>query len=305
MSLHRALLISVLILPLFAAPNWLPGGRVLLDAHNCYIDQGKGADRLARAIKVHTQTGTPIAIEQDLLFDATRRRSAVTHQRPLTGNEPEFAYFFEEIRPIVEAALANPKRENWPLITLNLDLKSQETEHLVLINQVLKKYQAWLTTATKGDSTPKTLRLAPVLVLTGSSNAQEAIFHDNLNNGDPILAFGSLEKCPAAITNYRRWCNIYWKALEGAESAKGDISPEGKAKVEEWAKASHAQGAWLRIYTTNHSTPERAAEQGWGAGYQVPTKEALLARWKLYKSVGVDFIATDMYEDLASFLKQQ
>src|SRR5262245_14651964 len=65
-----------------------PGGRVLLDAHNCYPDHEKWADRIERALG----TGVPVAIEQDLAWytdPATgKSRSIVTHGQPYTGTEP-------------------------------------------------------------------------------------------------------------------------------------------------------------------------------------------------------------------------
>lgn len=111
-----------------------PGARVVMDAHNCYPYFGWWADRIDRALSA----GPPLAIEQDLLWYTDPRtgqsRSIVTHGAPSTGHEPSMRdYFFERVRPIVENALRDSRREDWPLITLNLDLKSEEPEHLAAI----------------------------------------------------------------------------------------------------------------------------------------------------------------------------
>src|SRR5262245_11979438 len=45
------------------------GTRVLLDAHNAYVENGEWSDRLDRALA----TGLPIAIEQDLVWVPPRR----------------------------------------------------------------------------------------------------------------------------------------------------------------------------------------------------------------------------------------
>ena len=45
-------------------PGYLPGRRVLLDAHNAYPEQGLWRDRIDRALA----TGVPLAIEQDLVW---------------------------------------------------------------------------------------------------------------------------------------------------------------------------------------------------------------------------------------------
>jgi hypothetical protein len=127
------------ILPQRQAAAWnregfLPGSRALLDAHNCYPENGQWGDRLERALK----TGLPIAVEQDLAWYTDKVSgkswSVVVHHLPPSGTEPTLkTYFFEQIRPIVERALQDHNRKNWPLITLNLDFKSEEPEHLDFI----------------------------------------------------------------------------------------------------------------------------------------------------------------------------
>src|SRR5882757_1625180 len=85
-----------------------PGARVLLDAHNCYPYNGRWTDRIDRALA----TGTPLAIEQDLVWYRDpvtgKGRSLVAHSDPhggalaLDGSEPSMRdYFFERVRPIV------------------------------------------------------------------------------------------------------------------------------------------------------------------------------------------------------------
>ncbi len=125
-----------------------PGTRVLLDAHNCYPYYEWWFDRIDRALSA----GTPLAIEQDLLWAKNPRKgemtSLVSHGALPTGTEPGMReYFFERVRPIVEKALHEGNHGDWPLITLNLDLKSEEPEHLAAIWQLLAQYQDWLTTA--------------------------------------------------------------------------------------------------------------------------------------------------------------
>ena len=56
-------------------------------------------------------------------------------------------YFFERIRPIVEKALQENRRDDWPIITLNLDFKSDEPEHHAAVWKLLGEYESWLCTA--------------------------------------------------------------------------------------------------------------------------------------------------------------
>jgi hypothetical protein len=167
-------------------PDFLPGRRVLLDAHNCYPYDGNWSDRIDRALKA----GVPLAMEPDLAWytdPATGKSwSIVTHGQPYSGKEPTLeSYFFERIRSVVESALAGGDRRDWPLITLNLDFKSNEPEHLRAIWEVLGKYESWLTTAERvaDGSRVMPLDVKPVLVLTGTSNDQQRVFFDNVPVG--------------------------------------------------------------------------------------------------------------------------
>ena len=104
-----------------------PGTLVTPDAHNCYPYEGQWSDRIDRALA----GGTPGAIEQDLFWyrpDPSRPgRSVVAHGLPVRGSEPGMEqYFFERVRPLVEAALRNPDHSPWSIITLNLDIKTEQ-----------------------------------------------------------------------------------------------------------------------------------------------------------------------------------
>ena len=152
-----AVLVCILALAAVAAAQsphgYQPGRRVLLDAHNAYAYQGQWSDRVDRALS----TGTPLAIEQDLIWrpatPETAAHSIVSHGEPFTGNEPTLRDFFERIRPLVTQALAGSSRENWPLITLNLDFKDSEPAHFDAIHALLSN--------TKRGSRPQHARHRP------------------------------------------------------------------------------------------------------------------------------------------------
>jgi hypothetical protein len=61
-------------------------------------------------------------------------------------------------------------------------------------------------------------------------------------------------------------------------------------------------GYWVRFYTLDGFAP--GEDQGWGNGYNFGSKQAVILRWKAAIAAGVNFIATDQYEDLASYMKQ-
>jgi hypothetical protein len=312
--------------------SFLPGSRVLLDAHNCYPYEGQWANRIERALS----TGTPLAIEQDLAWytDAAsgQSRSIVAHQTPFTGEEPTLKqYFFERIKPIVEKALAEGDSSDWPLITLNLDFKTEEPEHLAVIWQLLGEYENWLTTAERRADTAHAapLELKPVLVLTGESDAQERAFHDNVPVGDRLRLFGAVRvnrgdagqspeqswayavNTPPEVlvpkgsaTNYRRWWNNSWFFVEqGGATRAGEWTAQDGQRLESLVRHAHAQNLWIRFYTLDGFDPADES-QGWGAGYNFGSPEQAGKRWRAAIAAGVDFIATDQYEDVAAVLKQ-
>jgi hypothetical protein len=308
-----------------------PGGRVLLDAHNCYPYDGKWADRIDRALA----TGLPVAIEQDLVWwtdPATKTpRSIVSHGEPFSGTEPSMKeHFFERVRPLVEQALREQQTDRWPLIVLNLDLKTNEPAHHAALWALLGEYEAWLTTAVKkGDgSKPQPLDVKPILVLTGSDDGQEQAFFTSLPEGGKLRLFGAInvkpparigtgreavaklveitpeEAMPAKATNYRRWANYPWAIVErGGQVKSADWSKEDGKRLEALVDRAHDQHLWIRFYTLNGH--EAGKDQGWSAGYNFGSEAAAKARWDAAIAAGVDFVATDQYEPFAAALKNR
>jgi hypothetical protein len=298
-----------------------PGARTLLDAHNCYEEEGRESDRIDRALS----TGTPLAIEQDLAWSCAapgRCTSVVSHRTTPEGHEPAFErYFFNRVRPIVEQALASGTRDNWPLITVNLDFKTLEPEHIAYVASLLERYDAWLTTAERrereDDIAP--LRVGPVLVLTGDPDVQQTVFHDGLAPGEPIRAFGavhvaapgdeeeqrSLKSPPRKVrpgpkTNYRRWWNNPWVVVEGGgQNHAGAWTAADAERLRALVGQAHDAGLWIRFYTLNGTTAAESQARLWTASYNFGSLGAARTRWNAAVEAGVDFVATDQYEDFA------
>jgi hypothetical protein len=318
-----------------AAAEFAPGTRVLLDAHNCYPYNGRWTDRIDRALA----TGTPLAIEQDLVWYRDpvtgKGRSLVAHSDPhgaalaLDGSEPSMRdYFFERVRPIVERALAEQRRDTWPILTLNLDFKTEEREHLAAVWGLLQEYRAWLTTAPRvadiADVQP--LDVGPLLVLTGESDAQRKAFHDNVPVGQRLLVFGAArprfrqagtaagargrgskalpDLTPGVHTNYHRWWNNPWRVVElGGQRKAGAWTPGDEARLVDLVQAAHRAGLWIRFYTLNGYDP-RDDSGGWSARYNFGSEQAVRDRWRAAIRAGVDFVAVDQYEQFAATLSQ-
>jgi hypothetical protein len=285
-----------------------PGSRVLMDAHNCYPYDGRWADRIERALSA----GTPLAIEQDLFWYTDKKSgkswSVVSHGKPATGAEPIMReYFFERIRPIMENALREGNKGDWPLITLNLDFKSDEAAHHAAVWKLLGEYEGWLSTAERSAKPDQVtpIQAGPLLVLSGENGSQERDFRDIFPAGTKLRVFGAVKPNAIHATNYRRWWNNSWDAVEkGGQRKAGAWSEKDNARLQALVTAAHVGGLWIRFYTLNGNPPEDDKTKGWEPDYNFGSAEAAVLRWRAAAKAGVDYIATDHYEDLAAFLKE-
>lgn len=289
-----------------------PGSRTLMDAHNCYPYFEWWSDRIDRALSA----GTPLAIEQDLAWytDAKTGKSwsIVTHGEPLEGNAPTMEhYFFDRVRPVVEKAIHDGNRGDWPLITLNLDFKDNKPEHLAAVLSLLRKYQDWITTAQKGTdiSQVQPLDWKPILVLSGESDAQQRVFYDQLRPGDRVLDFGAIHSggkdphaAPEVIdsekaNNYRRWWNNPWSVVEPAgQQHAGEWTADKMKRLQALVERAHENGLWIRFYTLDGATEKELSCNGWFHGYNFGSLDAARARWRAAIRAHVDYVASDQYE---------
>ena len=307
-----------------------PGIRTLLDAHNCYPYHGRWADRIDRALAL----GLPLAIEQDLRWyvdpNSGQGRSLVAHDPPLSGDEPTLReYFFERIRPAMAAELTGGDSSRWPVITLNLDFKTEEDEHLAYIWSLLGEYEDWLTTAPKSEEV-KSLKPGPLLVLTGDSARQKKVFHDDLPAGSELRLFGAAlvtgpahdiaseetyfqravttppeELVTESATNYRRWWNSPWLFVEeGGQRNAGAWTEADGARLQALVDEAHGRGLWIRFYTLNGNDLDDRTD-GWSEGYSFGSLEAARLRWRAAIASRVDFLATDQYEAFSQTLASQ
>ena len=308
-----------------------PRGRVTLHAHNCFPEEGLWTDRLDRALGTEVQ---PIAIEQDVVWyvdPATGQgRSVLSHGGALTGREPALEdYFFARVRPVIERALAENRRAEWPVVFLHFNIRNNDAAHLQYLWDLLGRYENWLTTAERGDDEReiKPLTVGPLMVLT--EGGQDEVFYGRVPVGARLRVFGTLPSgrlpvanpsdreaqaaaiveaspdvlIPAPATNYRRWINFSWAVVErGGQAKAADWTPADAARLHALVDRAHAMNLAIRFYTLNGHAA--ADGRGWSAGYNFGSVEAARARWRAAIAAGVDLLATDQYELVADELKR-
>ena len=307
----------------------LGSARTILDAHNCYPYEGQYADRIERALSL----GYPVAIEQDLAWGAPfgPGKVVVAHSSKTSGQEPTLRrHFFERVRPLVEKALRENRREEWPIIVVHFDNKDNREPLLRSVWELLGEYEAqgWITTAIKGSDPHELapLDIRPLLVLTEDNDAQEAVYFRDVPVGGKLRVFGSAHTTPAPTqdpqekthwvatvspdvllaqrpTNYRRWWNNAWNEVEeGGQTRAGDWTPRSAARLKALVDRAHSLGFWIRFYTLDGFTAD--TNRGWDKSYNFGSRSAVEARWRAALDAGVDLIASDQYEDLAEFMRR-
>ncbi len=288
--------------------GFLPGQRVLMEAHNCYPYHGLWKNRIDRAL----ETGFPLGIEIDLCWHAEGNggagRLVVAHEGPFTDEEPTFRdYFFERVRPLVEQALASGDKSDWPLITLNInDIRGNSKQMHPAVWALTGEYESWLCTAVKGPAPdpPASLDIKPILILSGGGRWEMEHFYDPVPVGGRLRIFGhGVGSNPA--DNFRRWLNHSWKDVEpeGQPNA-GDWTEEDAARLAALVTDAHQRGFWIRFYSLDGHNQVTGVRFGWSSSYNFGSLEAVQKRWAAARDAGVDFIATDQCEEAAAFLKQ-
>lgn len=290
-----------------AAGGFLPGQRALFEAHNCYPYNGFWADRLERALSV----GPPLALELDLRWHAPGGaedgRLIVAHDPPRSDRDPTLReYLFEPLRPLVEVALASGNRTDWPLFTLNLnDLRGGEQPMYDALWSLTGEYAHWFCTAEKGadPAEVRPLALGPVLALTNGSAQAVATFYDSVPVGGRLRLFGSGDPARPA-TNFRRWVNHAWRAVEPeGQTRAGDWTAEDRARLDALVAQAQGNGYWIRFYSLNGHGATDIVRMGWSPAYNFGSLEAAQTRWRAAAEAGVDFIATDQYEEAGAFVR--
>ena len=173
---------------------YTPGSKTLVLSHNAYPDHGKYTDRLDRAIAA----GLPFATEQDLAW--VDGKSLMIHgAKNVAAADPTLdSYFIPRVKPLIEKALQEGNKGNWPLVILYLDIKNDPPEHLEAISKWLDKYDSWLTTAVKtadiAKQSPLDLKPMMVLVEDKQNDIKQQFFYDQIPVGAKIRVFGSVTK---------------------------------------------------------------------------------------------------------------
>jgi len=154
-------------------------------------------------------------------------------------------------------------------------------------------------------------------VLTGDSDVQQQVFYEQVPVGAKLRVFGAVhvnDKNPMAApgvlvarpaNNYRRWWNNSWDVVEkGGQRKAGEWTVKEADRLKALVEHAHKNNYWIRFYTLDGCSRADLKRNGWFRDYDFGSRAAVMERWGAAKAVGVDYVATDQYEDLAEFLKR-
>lgn len=160
-----------------------------------------------------------------------------------------------------------------------------------------------MTTAPRVEdgSSVQPLTVGPMLVLTGADPAQQVAFHDRIPAGGRLRLYGAVNPANPRATNFLRWSNNAWSAVEPeGQPGAGDWTQGDEQRLRALVDAAHAAGLWIRFYTLNGQSPQESERLGWSPGYNFGSADAARIRWRAAVDAGVDFLATDQYEDFSA-----
>jgi len=121
---------------------------------------------------------------------------------------------------------------------------------------------------------------------------------------DPTAAPEQLE--PHSADDYHRWWNNSWHVIEPDGQPKaGEWTTQKQARLEALVHYAHAKNLWIRFYTLDGATKAELSCNGWFGSYNFGSKDAVRKRWAAAEKAGVDYIASDQYEELGAYLKSR
>lgn len=335
LSLGLVLPLSLFALAAWGAPGggFSPGTRTVMLAHNADGFMGKWTDRVDRAIA----TGVPFAAQIDVVWAKNPKtgkiESVIGHTNESATDQTLKTLFLDRIQPIMEKALKEKNKKDWPLVTLHLDIKNVTPEHLTSIWSLLGQYGSWLTTAVKTKSAAEIspLEVGPLLVLVDDlpKDIKEDYFYNRLPAGSKLRVFGSAKERQAAgeklepqairaaqskmklselvsepAGNYRRWWNATWELVEvGPPDEAGGWTAAKEARLKEVVDYGHKMGYFVAFKCRTGFKAGTVDKLGWEEEFNFGSLESATIRWKATAKVGADFIATDQFEDVANVVR--
>ncbi len=89
---------------------------------------------------------------------------------------------------------------------------------------------------------------------------------------------------------------------EGQQNA-GAWTAEKESRLNQLVAYAHKRNLWIRFYTLDGASKAELSCNGWFRAYNFGSMEAVQTRWAAAVKAGVDYLASDQYEELGKFLK--
>ncbi len=268
-----------------------------ISAHNCYPANSTSNARLIEAVALGIDN-----IEIDLGWDDKNKRLIVGHDSaPVNGKT------YPTFQTYIEFFLNAPERPDHAPTVLSIDWKTSRPEAVDQFNDFLNKHASLFSTAPKAEPSPfKAQRFT--VCFTGSEQAK-AHYDSLIPAGGTYRAFcdrvygagdykdNAEDYARKKATAYHRFLTMHWAVVEkGAPILARGWTESSEKRLKAIVDAAHHQGYRLRFYCLN------------GAGnmaYRFPTEEAAKVRWVAAAKAGVDWVASDDYENIVHTLSSR
>jgi hypothetical protein len=302
MSVPRAAVLLVLVVPLTRPLADEPARPLPISAHNCYLEDSASAERLVEALRLGIDN-----IEIDLGWDEAGHRLIVGHDatpRPGVAYADFEAYFV----PAIEAHRRSPRADGAPTV-LTIDWKTSAPEAVRRFQAFLDAHPDWFSSAPKAEKSPLTPRRLTVC-FTGSDEAKD-LYDALIPPGGLYRAFRDVvfgagvggyraevaAYVPKPSSAYHRFLTFHWSHVErGGPALAGDWTADDATRLRNLVDLIHQRGYRVRFYCLNgHIGPAVGP-------YHFRNDDAARVRWQAARDAGADWIASDEFAEIVRAL---
>jgi len=91
---------------------------------------------------------------------------------------------------------------------------------------------------------------------------------------------------------------------QGGQQHAASWTGTDERRLRSLVRHAHDLGLWIRFYTLDGATQKEESRNGWFRSYNFGSPAAAEQRWRAAQQAGVDYLASDQYEQLGACLRR-